>query len=105
MIGLTNVEAQISNLANLANGEMQMFTPIFEENQDVYGYFTLFKLDKLNENEEKYEYTILDKNLNKVANGEFVDVATRKFILDIILQKNWAALYFLLNDIIIQQGG
>jgi hypothetical protein len=43
LIGLTNVEAQISNLANLANGEMQMFTPIFEENQDVYGYFTLFK--------------------------------------------------------------
>ncbi|WP_152603862.1 DUF6770 family protein [Jejuia pallidilutea] len=78
LIGLTNVEAQISNLANLANGEMQMFTPIFEENQDVYGYFTLFKLDKLNENEEKYEYTILDKNLNKVANGEFVDVAYKK---------------------------
>ncbi len=75
---LSKLEAQISNLANLANGEMQMFTPIYEENEDVYGYFTLFKLDKLNENEEKYEYTILDKNLNKVANGEFVDVAYKK---------------------------
>ncbi|TBN04860.1 hypothetical protein EYD45_06260 [Hyunsoonleella flava] len=70
--------AQISNLANLASGEMQMFTPIYEENEDVYGYFTLFKMDKLSENEEKYEYTILDKNLNKVANGEFVDVAYKK---------------------------
>ncbi|GAB1856329.1 hypothetical protein MHTCC0001_11640 [Flavobacteriaceae bacterium MHTCC 0001] len=72
---VSKIEAQISNLADLATGEMQMFTPIYEENDDVYGYFTLFKLDKISQNEEKYEYTILDKNLNKVANGEFVDVA------------------------------
>lgn len=67
-------EAQISNLANLATGEMQMFAPIFERDKDVYGYFSLFKQDKLSENEEKYEYVILDKNLNKVANGDFIDV-------------------------------
>jgi len=74
VIGLTRVEAQISNLANLATGEMQMFTPIYEENNDVYGYFSLFKLDKISQDEEKYEYVILDKNLNKVANGEFIDI-------------------------------
>ena len=69
-----SIEAQISNLASLASGEMEMFAPIFEQDQNVYGYFSLFKLDKLNESEEKFEYVILDKNLNKVANGEFIDV-------------------------------
>ncbi|TGV04392.1 DUF6770 family protein [Flavivirga rizhaonensis] len=68
-----SVNAQISNLANLASGTMEIFTPIYEENKNIYGYFTLFKLDKLSQNEEKYEYVILDKNLNKVANGEFID--------------------------------
>ena len=70
-----SIKAQISSLANLASGEMEMFAPIFELNHDVYGYFSLYKQDRLNENEEKFEYVILDKNLNKVANGEFVDVS------------------------------
>lgn len=66
--------AQISNLFNLASGTMEMFTPIYDEDGNVYGYFSLFVLDRLSQNEEKYEYVILDKNLNKVANGEFIDV-------------------------------
>ncbi|MGZ0017832.1 DUF6770 family protein [Yeosuana sp. AK3] len=70
-------QAQISNLVNLASGTMEMFTPIYDKTNNIYGYFSLFSLDKLNENEEKYEYVILDKNLNKVANGEFVDVVYR----------------------------
>ncbi|MFI1772249.1 DUF6770 family protein [Thalassobellus citreus] len=70
-----SLNAQISSLTNLASGKMEVFSPIFEKDQNVYGYFTLFKLDKLSENEEKYEYVILDKNLNKVANGEFIDAS------------------------------
>ena len=69
------LQAQISNLANLASGQMEMFAPIYEQDKSMYGYFSLFKLDKLNENQEKFEYVILDKNLNKVANGEFIDDA------------------------------
>lgn len=65
--------AQVSNLTNLASGRMEMFVPIYEEANNVYGYFSLFRKDKLSEDEEKFEYIILDKNLNKVANGEFVD--------------------------------
>lgn len=64
---------QVSSLFNLASGTMEMFTPIFDEDDNVYGYFSLFALDRLSQTEEKYEYVILDKNLNKVANGEFVD--------------------------------
>ena len=75
LLFVCSTKAQISNLANLASGEMEMFAPIFEQDHNVYGYFSLFKLDKLNENEEKFEYVILDKNLNKVANGEFVDAS------------------------------
>ena len=69
------VKAQIYNLTGLASGQMQMFVPIYEEDKNIYGYFSLYKLDKLDENTEKYEYVILDRNLNNVANGEFMDTA------------------------------
>ncbi len=70
-----SLNAQISSLSDLASGTMEVFSPIFEKDNNIYGYFTLFKLDKLSENEEKYEYVILDKNLNRVANGEFIDTS------------------------------
>ncbi len=94
------INAQTSSLLNLASGDMQMFTPIYEEDNNIYGYFSLFKLDQLSKNEEKYEYVILDKNLNKVANGEFVDteyagVYSRYYMPDkigdnLILTKSYA---------------
>lgn len=65
--------AQISNLAELASGQIQMFSPIMELDKKIYGYFMIVKLEDVDKDHEKFEYVLLDKNLNKVANGEFVD--------------------------------
>ena len=65
--------AQISNLAELASGQIRVFSPIIELDKKIYGYFMIVKLEDVDKNNEKFEYVLLDKNLNKVANGEFVD--------------------------------
>lgn len=72
------LDAQVSNLADLATGEMLIFTPVYNIDNDVYGYFTLFLKDEVSKEEIKYEYVILDKNLNEVANGEFIDQNYKK---------------------------
>jgi len=72
------VKAQISNISELASGTLELFTPLAEVDGSIYGYFTVFKLEDVSEIEEKYEYVLLDKNLNKVANGEFTDVRYKK---------------------------
>lgn len=76
---VTITNAQISNIAELASGSLEMFTPITELDRSIYGYFTIFKLEDVSKEEEKYEYVLLDKNLNKVANGQFTDVRYKKF--------------------------
>ena len=70
--------SQVSSLSDLATGKMLIFTPIFDIDNDVYGYFSLFSTDRVSGTENKYEYVILDKNLNEVANGEFVDQVYKK---------------------------
>lgn len=68
------VNAQVSNLAELATGKIELFSPIMNIDESIYGYFSIFNLEKTEDNKQRYEYVILDKNLNKVANGEFEDV-------------------------------
>ena len=98
------IDAQISNLSELVRGELQLFSPIKEANEDLYGYFTLSKLEEVSENEERFEYVILDKNLNKVANGEFIDPSYKKHVFTkyfrpekigdkLILSKQYYAIY------------
>lgn len=77
-ISLSN-NAQISSLAELASGKIQLFNPIYEIDNSLYGYFMVVKLERVSEVEDLYEYVLLDKNLNKVANGEFKDVAYKKY--------------------------
>ncbi|WP_299103763.1 DUF6770 family protein [uncultured Tenacibaculum sp.] len=74
--------AQISSLNDLASGELKMFTPISELDGSIYGYFNIYKLEDVSETEEKYEYVLLDKNLNSVANGEFIDVKYKGYDSD-----------------------
>ena len=71
--------AQISSLAELASGKIQLFNPIYELDKSLYGYFMIVKLEKSTSNEELFEYVLLDKNLNKVANGEYADIAYKKY--------------------------
>lgn len=68
------MNSQISDIANLTSGSLEFFTPILELDESIYGYFSVYKLEEVSKTEEKYEYVLLDKNLNKVANGEFIDL-------------------------------
>jgi hypothetical protein len=65
------VNSQISNLAELASGKIEFFKPLTELDSSIYGYFMIVKLEKVDKETERFEYVLLDKNLNKVANGEF----------------------------------
>jgi hypothetical protein len=71
--------AQVSDLTSLASGSMEIFSPVFDDTQNVYGYFSLFKKERVNKTQDKYEYVLLDKNLNKVANGNFIDKRYKSF--------------------------
>ncbi len=76
--------SQISNLSELAQGRMEMFSPIFELNENVYGYLAIYRMEKISKEKEKYEYIVFDKNLNKVANGEFTDAVYRRTNYDFL---------------------
>lgn len=73
------INAQISDLNNLASGTIEIFSPLKDIDESFYGYFLLTKLDKVDKKNEKYEYLILDKNLNKVSNGEYIDFKYKNF--------------------------
>ncbi|MFY7671469.1 hypothetical protein ACOSP6_10345 [Tenacibaculum sp. MEBiC06402] len=66
-----SLSSQISDISELASGELIKFTSIKESDGTIYGYFIVSKLGDVDKTHSKYEYVILDKNLNKVANGEF----------------------------------
>ncbi len=63
--------SQISDISELANGKLLKFTSIKESNGAIYGYVMISELDEIDKDHIRYEYIILDKNLNKVANGNF----------------------------------
>jgi Family of unknown function (DUF6770) len=71
--------AQVSDLVSLASGTMEIFSPIFDGEKNIYGYFSLYKKERVNKKQDKYEYVLLDKNLNKVANGDFIDKHYKHF--------------------------
>ncbi|MCH9660790.1 MAG: hypothetical protein K0U54_07745, partial [Bacteroidetes bacterium] len=66
------VSAQTKDLLSLAAGDSVYFGALFEEDNEVYGYVSIYDLEAVNKRERKYEYIILDTRLNEVANGEFI---------------------------------
>lgn len=71
--------SQVSDIANLASGELKQFTKVLNLDDSIYGYLAIYHKDDLSEKEKKYEYILLDKNLNKVANGHFIDKVYKYF--------------------------
>jgi hypothetical protein len=68
------VSAQVLELAKISSGTLTDRTILWDnKTDDVYGYFYIFEKDKLSKTNMKYEYVLLDKNLNKVFSGEFED--------------------------------
>lgn len=63
--------SQSQNLYSLAKGDYLGFNAVFDVNENLYGYVALYGYGKSGEKTKKFEYVILDKNLNPVANKEF----------------------------------
>jgi hypothetical protein len=62
---------QMQDLMNLSKGEIVYSSILYDSNENLYGYFYLYQTDKTSSKTMKFEYVVLDKNLNKVNNGEF----------------------------------
>jgi hypothetical protein len=65
------INAQIKDLAEMSSGDIVNFQSVFDNEGKLYGYFTLYNLGKVSENYKKFEYVLLDKNLNKVSSNTF----------------------------------
>lgn len=66
-----NLFAQNQNLASLAKGDYLGFNAVFDQDDNLFGYVALYGYGKSGDKTKKFEYVILDKNLNPVANKEF----------------------------------
>ena len=71
---------QMQDLAKLAEGKQVFNTILFDSNENLYGYFYIYQIDAKNKKTVKYEYVVLDKNLNKVNNGTFEGPVQTLFI-------------------------
>ena len=63
--------SQTQDLYALAKGEYLGFNAIFDQKDNLFGYVSLYSSGKSSEQTKKFEYVILDKNLNPIANKEF----------------------------------
>lgn len=62
---------QSQNLAELASGDYIGFNALFDQKENLFGYVSLYSYGKTGDKTKKFEYVVLDKNLNPVANKEF----------------------------------
>ena len=62
---------QTQDLFAWASGNFTGFNALFDEDQNLYGYVSIYSYGKKDDKTKKFEYVILDKNLNAVANKEF----------------------------------
>lgn len=63
--------SQTQDLASLASGDHVGMNALFDDNDNLYGYVSLYSYGKTGDKTKKFEYVVLDKNLNPVANKEF----------------------------------
>lgn len=63
--------SQTQDLFALASGEFIGFNALFDQKENLYGYISLYSYGKSGEKTKKFEYVLLDKNLNPVARNEF----------------------------------
>lgn len=66
-----NLFSQKQDLMSLAKGDLINFNPLFDEKENLFGYIVIYNYGKKDEKTKKFEYVVLDKNLNPVANNEF----------------------------------
>lgn len=67
----TKAFAQTQDLISLAQGDFLGMNALFDEHENLFGYISLYDQGKSGEKTKKFEYVILDKNLNPFANNTF----------------------------------
>lgn len=63
--------AQTQDLASLASGTNVGMNALFDSKDNLYGYISIYSYGKTDKKTQKFEYVLLDKNLNPVSNKEF----------------------------------
>jgi hypothetical protein len=53
--------AQTQDLYTLAKGDFLGFNALFDENENLYGYVSIYGYGKSGDKAKKFEYVILDK--------------------------------------------
>ena len=67
----TGAVAQTQDLIALAKGDFLGMNALFDEKGNLFGYISIYDYGKSGAKTKKFEYVILDKNLNPFANKEF----------------------------------
>lgn len=70
---LTSISSysQTQDLISLAQGDFLGMNALFKEDGSLFGYISIYDYGKSGEKTKKFEYVILDKNLNPFANNKF----------------------------------
>jgi len=68
-----NSYSQSSDLAITSTGEFLGFSALFNREEQLFGYLAIYNKGKETPTTEKFEYVYFDKNLNKVANNDFIN--------------------------------
>jgi hypothetical protein len=64
--------SQVDDLASLSTGVNIGFSALFNDDEQLYGYFAVYYKGKETPLTNRFEYVYLDKNLNKVSNNDFI---------------------------------
>ena len=72
--------AQMCDLLKMSQGKLVLSRILYDSNDNLFGYFYLYELDAADKEKQNMEYVLLDKNLNKVNNGEFVIPKFKSFV-------------------------
>ncbi len=67
----TIISAQTRDLETLAEGDMVYADILYDSDYNLYGYIYFFDQGKKDAQNKQFEYILLDRNLNKVANGTY----------------------------------
>lgn len=70
LVAAVTLNAQMQDLTKLAEGELKYSDIIYDNDNNLWGYFYLYQADR-EKDSVLMEYVVLDKNLNKTYNGTY----------------------------------
>lgn len=80
LVGSLGISAQYTDLYSLARGEHLSFNAVYDQDDNLFGYVSVYGYGKSSDKTKRFEYIFLDKNLNPVANKQFDgDITSYKY--------------------------